>query len=221
MNPVPVLLYGHLAERFGRRFDLAVGSPAEAIRALCMVVDGFREYLREHSEPGYRILVGGEAKGKDGLMDPIGSGAIKIVPVVAGAKNEVGQILGGVVLLVAAAYMPAGYGFLANMMAGIGASMVMGGVAQLLTNAPPYQPDTNTSAEPTYSFNGPQLTVGQGCPVPVLLGGPLRIGGALISMGASSGTWTPNGLGGAAPDEIGTRGGDGDVDPWVWAVKPA
>ena len=28
-------------------------------------------------------------------------------------------------------------------------------------------------------------------------------------------------LGGMAPDEIGTMGGDGDTSPWVWAIAPS
>jgi hypothetical protein len=56
--------------------------------------------------------------------------------------------------------------------------------------------------------------------VPVLLGGPLRIGGALISMGISPEEWTKNGLAGAAKDEAGTLDSamNGDTAPYVWAV---
>jgi hypothetical protein len=46
------------------------------------------------------------------------------------------------------------------------------------------------------------------------------VGGALISVGISPETWTVNGLGGLAPDEVGTRGGDGSASPWIWAVAP-
>ena len=79
-----------------------------------------------------------------------------------------------------------------------------------------------TSDTPAYSFSGPHLTVGQGNPVPVLLGGPLRIGGALISMGISSETWPLNGLGGMGDEaNPGTAIGNEDTVPWVWAKKPA
>ena len=62
-----VILYGHLRKRFGKEFLLAVESPAEAIRALCTVIDGFRAHMLKYSEPGYRVLVGGEVRGKDEL----------------------------------------------------------------------------------------------------------------------------------------------------------
>lgn len=228
----PVIFYGHLRKRFGRRFDFAVGSPAETIRALCSQVEGFGAYLREHSMPGYRVLVGEEVRDVEGLQAPMGREVIKLVPVVAGAKSPLGQIITGVALVVLAWWNPMGWAAMGtsgawglSAMAGMGASMALGGVSALLANSPAY---VNPSAEqktegdpPAYSFSGPHMTVGQGNPVPVLLGGPLRIGGALVSMGISAEEWPTKGLGGLAPDELGTRGGDGDVNPWVWAVKPA
>lgn len=57
--------------------------------------------------------------------------------------------------------------------------------------------------------------------VPVLLGSPLRIGNALISVGLDSDAWINNRLGGQAPDNIGTRGGSGDTLPYMWAIQLA
>lgn len=214
-----ILLYGHLRKRFGREFWFAVGSPAEAMRALCSQVEGFAAYLREHSEPGYRVIVGSEDRDVDGLQAPMGREVIKLVPVVAGAKGNGFQVIAGAVLTVV------GYYFEQPWLSNMGIAMMLGGVATLLANNPAYvppSPEAKTEGDPpAYSFSGPHMTVGQGNPVPVLLGGPLRIGGALISMGISAEEWPTKGLGGLAPDELGTRGGDGDVSPWVWAVKPA
>jgi len=36
-----IRLYGPLGTRFGREFRLAVDSPAEAVRALCVLLPGF------------------------------------------------------------------------------------------------------------------------------------------------------------------------------------
>ena len=103
--------------------------------------------------------------------------------------------------------------------------MIIGGVAQVLTASPVYDQsagDKGPGDAPTYSFSGPHLTVGQGNPVPVLLGGPLRIGGALISMGMSNGAWPTNGLGGKGNEATPTVAvGNGDTTPWVWAKEPA
>ena len=219
MNLKRIILYGHLRKRFGRCFEFAVNSPAEAMRAMCSQVEGFAEYLREHSMPGYRVLVGEEVRDVEGLQAPVGRGVIKIVPVVAGAKGNGFGVIAGAVLTVV------GYYFEQPWLVNMGMAMMLGGVSTLLANNPAYVPPTpeakTESDPPAYSFNGPHMTVGQGNPVPVLLGGPLRIGGALISMGISAEEWPTRGLGGLAPDELGTRGGDGDLSPWVWAVKPA
>ena len=40
-----IRLYGKLGARFGRRFRLAVNSPAEAVHALCTMLPGFQQYL--------------------------------------------------------------------------------------------------------------------------------------------------------------------------------
>ena len=42
---VEVRLYGHLGEKFGRRFKFAIDSPREAIQALTANFPEFREYL--------------------------------------------------------------------------------------------------------------------------------------------------------------------------------
>jgi predicted phage tail protein len=103
-----------------------------------------------------------------------------------------------------------------------GLSLVLGGAAELLSKPPAFAPsslDKGPADAPTYAFQGPHMTTGQGNCVPLLYG-RCRIGGALISLGISPETWTTNGFGGAAPDEVGTRGGNGDTAPWVWAVAP-
>jgi predicted phage tail protein len=231
-----IILYGHLRAKFGKEFELEVSSPAEAIRALCAVMKGFRQHLLEFSEPGYRILVGKEARGKDDLHAPFGHETIKIVPVVAGASGNFGQILLGAALIafsIAVPYLAYEFGGIwSYMMMGssvisavgtIGTAMALGGVAGLLSKSPSLDLSAGSKGPddtPAYSFNGPHMTVGQGNPVPVLLGGPLRIGGALISMGISTEAWVKNGLGGLASDETGTPSGNGGTAPWVWAKAP-
>ena len=231
MNLKRIILYGHLRKRFGREFWFAVGSPAEAMRALCSQVEGFAEYLREHSMPGYRVLVGGGVRGDmEALQAPMGQEVIKIVPVVAGAKGNAFGVVAGAVLwaigTIGVTYGQAwGGAAWGPYLQHAGIAMMLGGVATLLANNPAYVPpgpEAKTESDPpAYSFNGPHMTVGQGNPMPVLLGGPLRIGGALVSMGISAEEWPSHGLGGLAPDELGTWGGNGDTAPLICAVKPA
>ena len=219
---IPIILYGHLHKRFGRVFHLAVKTPSEAIRALCVVVPGFEAYLLAHSAPGYRVLVGEYPCTLETISERCGSlASIKIVPVVAGAKDgELTFILGAV--LVGAGVMAGMYpafAWASKPLIGMGMSMMLGGVAQLLSS-PPIVPGTGNQGPadtPVYSFGSPRMTTGQGHPVPLCYG-KMRVGGALISVGLNRHAWQPNGFGGISVDEIGTVSGNGDSVPWNWSV---
>lgn len=181
-----VYLYGHLGRKFGWRWSLDVASPAEAVRAIIANRPDFHAHLVKHSAPGYRIFIGPDPiKDADGLTHPIGRQAIKIVPVVAGAaKSPVIGIIIGVVIIAAAIvafqyeFIPAGVALMAG---GIGASMVIGGVTQLLAGTP-NAPEIaeRPQNKPSFLFNGPVNTLAQGHPVPIGYG-RLRIGSAVIS----------------------------------------
>lgn len=189
-----VLLYGHLGKRFGRRHRYDVRSPAEAVRALCATIPGFRAYLAEHSAPGYRVLVGKDPRDFDTLSLPADE-AIKIVPVTAGAGRGLGSVIlgaaligfgvmtGGAGLGLQAAWAAGGMTFAGYLSANIGLALVLGGVSQML--AP--QPKTSGTPErpenkPSYVFDGPVNTAAQGNPVPVCYG-RLIVGSQVISAG--------------------------------------
>lgn len=217
-----IRLYGHLRARFGTSFRLAVSSPAEAIRALCATIPGFRQAIEEY-EPGFRVRSGRESLG-DTELNRLGDDTIRIVPCIVGAKSEWGQILVGAALLVAA-YFTGGtsLAWSTSILTGMGTSMVLGGVGQLLAGNPSYSQsalDKGPADTPSYAFSGPHMTTGQGNPVPLGYG-KMRVSGALVSLGISPETWTVKGLGAAAPDEIGTMGGNGDTTPWIWAIAPS
>ena len=57
---VTIKLLGELGRRFGRQFQLAVKTPAEAMRALCMQIPEMRQYLLESGEKGvnWRVVTG-------------------------------------------------------------------------------------------------------------------------------------------------------------------
>lgn len=224
-----IRLYGHLRAQFGPSFRLDVTTPAEAIRALCNLLPGFRSAVEDH-EPGFRVRVGRSALAADDL-GMLGHEVIRLVPCVVGAKSGWGQILTGVAI-VAAVFLTggmAGAGFsmvgtsaLSTLAISVGTSMVLGGVAQVLSGNPSYDGsalDKGPADQPSYAFSGPHMTTGQGNPVPYGCG-KMRVSGALVSVGISPETWTVKGFGGMAPDEVGTQGGDGDTSPWVWALAP-
>ena len=217
-----VRLYGDMGKRFGRVFRLDVATPAEALRALRVTRPGFDAYLREHLDDPFRVIVGGEDRDEAGLHLPAGrSEVIKIVPVVKGAKDGFTQILIGAALIAAAvATGGTSLAWAQPFLQSMGTAMVLGGVAQFLAAAPPVNPGGIDGARDleTQTFGSPTLTTGQGGCVPLCYG-TMRGGGHLVSAGIDAQTWQDKGFGGAAPDNAGTRGGDGDTSPWVWAVE--
>lgn len=189
-----VILYGHLAKRFGRRHRYAIRTPQEAIRALCANKKGFREYLIEHSKPGYRVLVGKEPRDMEGLAYPADD-VIKIVPVTAGAGRGLGQVILGAALIISAPWLSStmfsanlalstGYtlGFAAK---GLGTALVLGGIGQMLTKTPSVKNQERPANLPSFVFNGAVNTTQQGNPVPVAYG-RLIVGSQVISAGLSS-----------------------------------
>jgi predicted phage tail protein len=184
-----IRLLGDLGRRFGREHRLAVATPAEAIRALCVVRPGFRQYV-ESRERWFKVLVrkAPVADFERELHLQHGPDAgFTIAPVIAGAKSKFFQIILGVALIAFAVVNPFGLAALSitgttvgALAVGVGVSLVIGGVAQLLAPTPEYtEPVEN---QPSYLFNGPVQTTQVGFPVPVGYG-ELIVGGARISTG--------------------------------------
>lgn len=187
-----VLLYGHLGARFGRVHRYAAHSPAEAVRALCATLPGFRRALVEGG--AYRLLRGGrEALGMDDLRAPHSErDTLRLVPVVAGAGKGLGQILLGAALVVGSFFVPSiGLSLggmqiftVGSIMRSIGTSLIFGGVSQALASTPKSQQVEAVSNKPSYAFDGAVNTAAQGNPVPVCYG-RLIVGSQVISAGLS------------------------------------
>ena len=81
---ITVNFYGDL-NKFGRRFSLYAATPAEALRALMLQIDG----LREHIAAGmYQVRFQKQDMSEASLRDDMnqsGSGVLHIVPRVTGA----------------------------------------------------------------------------------------------------------------------------------------
>ena len=144
---VTIRLLGEAGRRFGRQFKLAVKTPAEAVRALCVQSPGLRQYLLDSEENGigWRAVTD-HAAGLDeeGLLWPM-SKRFVLAPIPAG-KGGVGKIIAGVALVaVSILFAPAGAfaGGLFTLgaqavpiVAGIGLSLAFSGIADLLTPTP-------------------------------------------------------------------------------------
>ena len=191
-----IRIYGRLAKFLKRRtFEAEVSSAAEAVRFL---LANFPQLEKHMTEQHYRVSVGSYDLTVDELHDPAGQQEIKIVPVVAGA-GAVGRIIAGVALI-GLSILTAGatIGLLglaaplaiSPILVGIGASLVLGGVAQLLTPVPQTvglgsTNDTVKDPRKSYSFSGIQNTSRQGLPVPIVYGETL-VGSVVISAGVDT-----------------------------------
>lgn len=187
-----IQLHGWLGKTFGEFFTLDIMSPAEAVRALCAIVPGFKNSLAV-DESGFKLFIEDDPIGEEHLHNPFSDREVfHLVPVIAGSKSGVGQLLLGVVLL-AAAFVTmgtslAGFEIMAGITVGqvlttVGVSMVLGGIAQMMFQPPkstgPKETATNT---PSYSFNGVVNTLQQGNCVPVAYG-ELTVGSQVVSAG--------------------------------------
>ena len=202
-----VTLYGELAEKYGKSWNLDVSSPSEAVRALCANNPGFKSFLATSQDRGigYKVMVGKTyLQNQNEIYNPSGRQDIKIIPIVLGAKKDgLAAILLGAALIyfsgglaaaaatgaTAAGATAAGAATIGTMVSGaamnIGVGLISGGIAQALATTPEEIKD-----DQNYSFNGALNTVAQGVPVPICYG-QLMIGGAVISSGVTSENYSP------------------------------
>ena len=188
-----IKLYGRLAKFVGQRvFEADVASAAEAVRFLLV---NFPQLEKHMADQHYRVSVGKYDLTLDELHDPAGQQEIKIVPVLAGAGGATGRIIIGALLVVGAFFTGgATIGLLglaapvavSTVLATVGASLILGGVAQLLTPTPkinaPGTPQDNNDPRKSYSFSGIQQTSRQGVPVPIVYGETV-VGSVVVSAG--------------------------------------
>jgi len=170
-----VKLYGKLGQLFGREWNLDVNSVGEAIKAIDINTNNkFSQYLLKNgTKKYYKICVKNKKNtiSKEEIGTSFGSGDIYITPTIFGSdKKSVGQIILGVVMVVAAYY---GGGFeqggssFFQIVGTMGISMILGGVAQLLAPNPNAK---STDQRNSYLFQGNATTVYQGTAVGLVYG---------------------------------------------------
>ena len=201
-----VRLYGELAKVAGRRvLEAELSSAAEAVR---MLIANFPQLERHMADRHYKVLVGDGALTLDDLHYPVGQEEIKIVPVIVGAGGNVTSILVGAALI-GLSFVTFGGAFLGGAGAGLGAtslvgatgvglyasagsavlgllgaSLVLKGVAGIISPVPdiPQGPDTQQDPRKSFSFSGIQNTSRGGTPVPIVYGKSLT-GSVVVSAG--------------------------------------
>lgn len=193
-----IKVYGALAKFLGQRsFKAAVNTPAEAVRFLVSNFPALREHMAEQH---YKVGVGKAdleiGDHPEQLHFPTSkTEPIRIVPVIAGA-GATARILAGIAIIalsfgigaIASAGVTlgglAGIGTIGTIGVGIGASLVLGGVAELLTPMPKLDL-ANNDPRKSYSFSGIQNVSRQGVSVPIIYGETI-VGSVVISAGINT-----------------------------------
>lgn len=202
MQLVEVALLGELGRKFGRKYSFMANSPKDIFSALCNQLKGFKEYMEKAHENGIGFrLVDEDPEGMDYANLIMGCRKLIIAPIVSGGGN-IGRILIGVAL-VALAFIPgvgwaaaaaatatsaataAGFTVVGSILFSLGTSLVLSGIAGLLT-PPVKNPQSDTEKKESYLFDRAAELTTQGNPVPILYGrflagSPLIISSAITT----------------------------------------
>ena len=189
-----IKLEGVAGKRFGRKHRLAVRNPNEAIRSLCQLLPGFREFLTSAHEHGIFFQVKTERSNSTNY-DELGLGceSFTLVPVITGALNfsfkNIGLIVLGIVLVALA--MPGfiiTYGAAGTLSAAastalmtLGFGLLFMGIAGLFAPGLPTDGKQEGSEANDAVFNGGKPTADAGTPVPLLYGEFLATNMPIIS----------------------------------------
>ncbi len=181
-----IKLYGILAKKFGKEFHLAVDNTHEAMRALCVQVQGFEHFMLHAHEQGLEFAVFQDEQNiSEAELDMSTSAkVIKVVPKVKGAGgNGVLQVILGAILVVVGYFTFGATSPYGVALIGAGIGTMVGGVAQMLMpQADTLQDENQDGNKANKGFGSAVTTVAQGNPVPVLYG-QREVGGFIASAG--------------------------------------
>ena len=185
-----IRLYGALGARFGRVHKLAVQTTAEAVKALCINLDGLESYLMNAKKNGmtFAVFRGKRNIGVEDYQKLAGNSDIRIAPVMEGAKKAgiFQTILGAVMVVAGIVVTGLSYGWaspVGGAMISAGIGMMAGGIYQMLSPQPKgLQGRDDPDNKPSYAFGSSVNTLAMGNPVAALYG-EREIGGAIISAG--------------------------------------
>lgn len=195
-----VKVYGALRKRLGQcRFEFEVDTPAQAIKALCVNFPGLDRWLidSEQTGMGFRVTVGKERITQEDASVAVlpwsERDVFSIAPVLTGAGQGVGQIFLGIGLVALAFAGGAGLfgaAFAKNLglfaaLKTVGATLALGGVANLLSPQPTIsmlERGKEAARLESFSFSSIVNTSQQGMPVPIVYGRAF-VGSAVLSSG--------------------------------------
>ena len=178
-----ITLEGVAGKRFGREHNLAVRNPNEALRALCQLITGFREFLTCAHEYGifFQVITNNQDKvDYEGLG--LSCNSFSLVPVITGALNfsfrNLGLILVGALLVaVSMGAFGIAYGAVGTISYGLkmaafslGMGLIFTGIAGIFAPGVPQDGKQEGREADDAVFAGGQSTSSQGTPIPLLYG---------------------------------------------------
>ena len=189
---VNVRFYGSL-KQFGSEFRLDCKTPAEVIHALTSQIPKLRQFIQQGL---FTVRVGRDYFDnrylEKGLSQKLKDDAIvHFTPTLKGSKRGglFGVIAGVALIATAFALGPLGFSVIganaAWMVGGVGASMLLGGVAQMLTKMPAMSTGKDADKKQSTSFSNLSNMAAQGRPMPIAYG-RIRVGSLIISQGVET-----------------------------------
>lgn len=214
-----VKVYGALRKKLGQcRFQFEADTPAQALKALCINFPGLEKWLLDSEQNGikYRLTIGREKIAENNVL-LIGSPwsdreVFSITPVMSGAGGNPAASIGIGVGLIFASFLLPGAGLfgatsifgataatagtagalttLGVALSGLGASLVIGGIASAISPSPvqsnpainTYERGRDAAKFESFTFSGIVNTAKQGLPVPIAYG-RVFVGSAVLSSG--------------------------------------
>lgn len=185
-----ILLYGELADKFGKEFLFDVKSVREAISLLQANFPTFNQHLIDADKriAGYEVWSGDYNLSPDRLEDFSinGAGDIRIIPVIDGASAGARIVVGAILMAVGYVFTPVTAGgslvlsSWGGAMMGMGASLVLGGVIELLSPKPHLNGISQSKDDAGYLFSGTLNSTKQGSPVGLGYG-KMIVGSSVVS----------------------------------------
>lgn len=189
---VNVRFYGSL-KQFGAEFRLDCKTPAEVVQALTSQIPKLRQFIQQGL---FTVRVGRDYFDNryldHGLNQKLKDDAtVHFTPTLKGSKRGglFGVIAGVALIATAFALGPLGFSVIganaAWMVGGVGASMLLGGVAQMLTKMPSMSTGKDAEKKQSTSFSNLSNMAAQGRPMPLAYG-RIRVGSLIISQGVET-----------------------------------
>ena len=179
-----IQLHGILAKKFGKSFNLAVGSTKEAMRALCVQLTGFEAFMMNAHKQGLRFAVFHDKHnvGESELDMNHTAKIIRVVPVVEDSKKEgvLETVIGAVLVVAGVVVTGMGFAPAGAALIGAGIGLMVGGISQMLMPKVDAQDNNQDGNKANKGFGGAVTTIAQGNPVPILYG-EREIGGFIMS----------------------------------------